>query len=312
MPAAEVDVPADLVRRLILDQHPDLAGLPVRKLANGWDNVVFRLGDDLAARMPRREVAAGFLRNEQRWLPVLAPRLPLPVPEPLRIGEPGFGYPWPWSVVPFLPGRPAADTPPSDSREAAVAIGRFLGALHVAAPGDAPDNPFRGGRLAQRSATFAENLHIVAAEIDCATHAAIMRTWTAALAAPAWDRPPVWLHGDPHPANILVHNGHVSAVIDFGDITAGDPATDLSLSWMLLPAEFHGTFREAYRQAGAAPDGARGDLLGGVPDEVQDPLWLRARGWALNFSLVFLAHSADNPQLRAIGQRTLAAVLADG
>jgi len=313
MPAAEVDVTPDLVRRLLRDQHPDLAELPVKALANGWDNVVFRLGDDLAVRAPRREAAVGILRNEQRWLPLLAPRLPLPVPEPVRTGEPGSGYPWPWSIVPFLPGVPAADTPPADLRVAAAAIGGFLGALHTRAAMDAPVNPVRGVPLTQRSATFAENLHLVAAELDCATHSAIMRSWTAALAAPQWDSPPVWLHGDPHPANILVHEGRVSAVIDFGDITAGDPATDLSLAWMMLPTDCHDAFREAYRRAGIASGGALGDAPDAVAsaDDPHDPLWLRARGWALNFSLVFLAHSADNPQLRAIGQRTLVAVLAD-
>lgn len=301
MPAAEVDVTAKLVRRLLREQHPDLAGHSVEVLANGWDNVVFRLGGELAVRMPRREAAAAILRNEQRWLPVLAPRLPLPVPEPVRTGEPGSGYPWPWSIVPFLPGRPASDTPPSDSRAAAVAIGGFLGALHTPAATDAPVNPVRGVPLTQRSETFAQNLQIVAPEIDDATHAAIARTWDAALAAPRWDGPPVWLHGDPHPANILVNQGRVSAVIDFGDITAGDPATDLSLAWMLLPADSHDAFRAAYGNAAS-------DLRESASTD--DSLWLRARGWALNFALVFMAHSADNPQLHTIGRRTLTAVLA--
>ncbi len=156
--------------------------------------------------------------------------------------------------------------------------------------------------LAWRSETFSQNLQIAAAEFDAAMHAAITRTWQGALTAPEWGGPPVWLHGDPHPANILVRDGRVSAVIDFGDITAGDPATDLSLAWMMLPAECHGTFRAGYREA-----------LGDAPNSTGavDPLWTRARGWALNFSLVFLAHSADNPRLHAIGRSTLAAVLAD-
>lgn len=331
MPAAEVDVTAALVRRLLREQHPDLAELPVRKLANGWDNVVFRLGEELAVRMPRREAGAAILRNEQRWLPVLAARLPLPVPEPVRAGEPGAGYPWPWSIVPFLPGTPAADTPPADPREAAVAIGGFFGALHTPATSDAPVNPVRGVPLARRSATFAENLRIAIpdAGIDDSTRAMVVRTWESAVAAPEWDGAPVWVHGDPHPANILVRHGRVSAVIDFGDLTAGDPATDLSLPWMMLPTRCHDAFREAYRRAqrdaerdaqretgdqprevpAAAPDPSQ--PLAAKADDARDPLWLRARGWALNFALVFLAHSADNPQLRAIGRRTLAAVLAD-
>jgi aminoglycoside phosphotransferase (APT) family kinase protein len=293
MPAAEVDVTADLVRRMLRAQHPDLADLPVQRVANGWDNVVFRLGGELAVRMPRREVAAGILLNEQRWLPLLAPRLPLPVPAAVRIGRPGPGYPWPWSIVPFLPGRPASDTPPSDLRAAAVVIGGFLGALHQGAPPDAPANPVRGVPLARRAAAFEQNLGSVAAEVD---QAAVTRTWEAALAAPPWDAPGIWLHGDPHPGNILVRDGRVSAVIDFGDITAGDPATDLALAWMMLPAGCHEAFREAYHRSASVRAG--------------EPLWLRARGWALNFALAFLANSADDPRLRAVGRHTLAAVLA--
>ena len=292
MPAAEVDVTADLVRRLLAEQHPDLALMRIELLANGWDNVMFRVGDDLAARLPRREMAAGILLNEQRWLPELAPRLPLPVPAPVRTGLPGGGYPWAWSVVPFLPGAPASAAPPDDPRDAAVVIGGFFGALHAPAPPDAPANPYRGVPLERRSAMFAENLSLLEGQVD---RGAVLRVWEAALAAPKWDSTPVWLHGDPHPANILVHDGRVSGVIDFGDITSGDPAADLSLAWMLLPAECHDGFRAAYEEAGHG--------------RVGDPLWLRARGWALGLALVFLAYSADNPQLSQIGSRTLDAVL---
>ena len=116
MPAAEVDVSPALLGRLLDAQHPDLAGLPVTVLANGWDNVVFRVGDGLLARLPRRELAAQLVSHEQRWLPDLAPRLPLPIPAPVRSGQPGLGYPWPWSIVPYLPGQVAADTPPEIGR----------------------------------------------------------------------------------------------------------------------------------------------------------------------------------------------------
>lgn len=300
MPAAEVEVTEELVHRLLTDQHPDLAGLPLAMMANGWDNVVFRLGVELAVRMPRREAAEALIRHEQRWLPILAPRLPLPVPAPVRIGVPAGGYPWSWSVVPFLPGRAASDTPPTDFPHAAADIGAFLGALHVPAAQDAPANPVRGVPLARRSGTFAENLGIVAAEVD---RDAVVRIWEEALAAPTWAGPPVWLHGDPHPANLLVADGRLSAVIDFGDITAGDPATDLSLAWMLLPLDTHEAFRAAYREAG----GTASTLTA----HYEEALWRRARGWALNFAIVFLAHSADNPQLHEVGRRTLASVLAE-
>jgi aminoglycoside phosphotransferase (APT) family kinase protein len=311
MPAAEVEVSADLVRRLLAEQHPDLARLPVEFLANGWDNELYRVGDGLVARLPRRALGAEILKNEQRWLPGLAPRLPLPIPYPERTGIPACGYPYSWSVVPYLPGVPAAQASWFDPAAAAAAVGGFLGALHVPAPADAPANPFRGVPLAERAGTFAANLALLTGQAD-QDHAGrdhagrdhvdrgtVLRVWDAALAAPGYDGPPVWLHGDLHPANILVNDGQVSGVIDFGDITAGDPATDLSAAWMLLPLGCHAGFWSAYQAAGGA--GGRAD----------DALRARARGWALNFAIVFLAHSEDNPVLAETGRRTLSTVLED-
>jgi aminoglycoside phosphotransferase (APT) family kinase protein len=261
-------------------------------MANGWDNVMCRVGDHLVARLPRRAVAARLLMHEQQWLPVLQHRLPLPIPAPVRTGQPGLGYPWPWSIVPFLPGQVAARNPPADLQDATVSLGRFLGVLHTPAAPDAPVNAFRGVPLAARGAADTQNL---SAADDLVDRTAVMRVWEAAVAAPQWDRSPVWLHGDLHPANILVHRGRISGVIDFGDLTSGDPATDLAVAWMLLPPDCHDTFRNAYS---AASEHA-----------ASDDTWTRARGWALALSLVFLAHSADNPLLAEIGHHTLSAVL---
>ena len=298
MPAAEVDVTAGLVRELLAAQHPDLAWRPVEFLANGWDNVIFRLGEDLLARMPRRALGAQIIAHEQRWLPVVAPRLPLPIPCPVRTGAPGLGFPYPWSVVPYLPGVPAAGADgggvPLDLAAVAADLGGFLRAMHVAAPAGAPANPFRGVPLSQRAAAFEAHLALLTGPATAgafADEAAVRRAWAGALAVPPYDGPPLWLHGDPHPANVLVENGHVSGIIDFGDITAGDPASDLSMAWMLLPLDWHDAFRAAY-------GGVAGDL------------WRRARGWALALGVAFLANSADNPQIHGIGRRTLAAVLA--
>ena len=294
MPAADVEVSADLVRRLLADQHPDLGRLPVEFLANGWDNELYRVGDGLVARLPRRALGAQIITNEQRWLPGLAPRLPLPIPCPERTGVPACGYPYSWSVVPYLPGVPAAQASSFDPAAAAAAVGGFLGALHVPAPADAPANPFRGVPLAERAGIFAANLARIGGQVD---RDAVLRAWVAALAAPGFDGVPVWLHGDLHPANILVNDGQVSGVIDFGDITAGDPASDLSVAWMLLPPGFHVSFWSAYQAAG----GRAGDALRA-----------RARGWALNLAIVFLAHSEDNPAPRQVGRRTLSTVLRRG
>jgi aminoglycoside phosphotransferase (APT) family kinase protein len=265
----------------------------VEFLANGWDNELYRVGDGLVARLPRRAFAAGIIKNEQRWLPGLAPRLPLPIPCPERTGVPACGYPYSWSVVPYLPGVPAAQASSFDPAAAAAAVGRFLGALHIPAPADAPASPSRGVPLADRAGTFAANLALLTGQ-GHAGRDAVLRAWDAALAAPGYDGPAVWLHGDLHPANILVNDGQVSGVIDFGDITAGDPAGDLSVAWMLLPLDCHARFWSAYQAAGGRVDHALG---------------ARAKGWALNLAIVFLAHSEDNPVLRDVGRRTLSTVL---
>jgi aminoglycoside phosphotransferase (APT) family kinase protein len=249
--------------------------------------MVCTVGADVLARLPRRAQAAELVAHEQRWLPVLAPALPLPIPAPVRVGQPACGFPWNWSVVPFLPGRVAAIAAPENLASAAVALGEFLAALHVPAPLAAPVNPFRGGPLAARADRFTEHLGLIASGPDVDAASAI---WESAVEAPAWADPPTWLHGDLHPANILVDAGRISAVIDFGDITSGDPANDLSLAWMMFPARERDVFRQAYGKA-------------------DDHTWSRARGWALSMALVFLTFSADNPLMARIGQRTFGEVL---
>ncbi|MFI7591398.1 aminoglycoside phosphotransferase family protein [Micromonospora sp. NPDC049359] len=286
MPAAEIPVSVELVRGLLDQQHPDLADLPIEILANGWDNLVCRLGAELLVRLPRRAVAAELIAHEQRWLPELAGRLPLPVPAPVRVGQPTTRYPWSWSVVPFFPGRIVALSAPGDPGAAAATLGAFLDALHMPAPPEAPVNPMRGIPLLGRAPGVLNGL----AHVDPADRAAALRVWEVAVAAPAWGGPPRWLHGDLHPANILVDRGRISAVIDFGDITSGDPATDLSVAWMLFPVEPRAALRRAYGRA-------------------DDATWERARGWALALSLVFLTHSQDNPLMRGIGERAFRLVL---
>lgn len=296
MPTAEVDIGPELVRTLLSDQHPDLADRPLSLLANGWDNVLLRLGDDLVVRLPRRAAAADLVRHEQRWLPHLAPRLPLPVPAPVRTGGPTERFPWSWSVVRYLPGDVAARTPPHDADSAAQDLATFLGALHSPAPKDAPRSPVRGVPLPARAEAVAKNLGAARRILPPGTADHLEAVWHTALSAPGWPSDPVWCHGDLHPANVLVDDGRISAVIDFGDLTAGDPATDLSVAWSLVAAEARPRFWAAYADAGGPVD---------------DALLLRAGGWATSLALVLVTHSADMPLLDRVGRATLAAVLTD-
>jgi aminoglycoside phosphotransferase (APT) family kinase protein len=289
MPAAEVDIDEALVRALLREQCADLAGLPLVQVAAGWDNVIFRLGDDFTVRLPRRAVAATLVEHEQRWLPELATRLPLPIPAPVRAGRPGASFRWPWSVCRWLPGDIAARVAPGDASAAAAILGRFLAALHEDAPPDAPVNPYRGIPLEQRTERVVEATEILGDRIN---RREVLACWSELVTAQPWAKPPVWLHGDLHPANVLVDEGRVSAVIDFGDLTSGDPATDISLAWMLFPRDARRGFREA---------------IGRVDDDT----WARARGWALALGLVYVANSADNPLFSDLGERVIDAALAD-
>jgi aminoglycoside phosphotransferase (APT) family kinase protein len=249
--------------------------------------VTFRLGGDLAVRLPRRAVAVPLLHNEQRWLPVLAEVVPLPVPAPVRTGGPGAGYPWPWSVVPWLEGATADAHEPAPA-EVAV-LGRFLRALHHPAPPDAPRNPVRGVPLEDRAEAFALRLAPVADAIDAEAVRAVFAE--GAAAPPSTER--VWLHGDLHPRNLLVRDGRLAAVLDWGDLCAGDPATDLMALWMLAEPAVHGAFWDVY--GGPAP-----------------ALVARARGWAALLGTVLLGvglHDGD-PAYAAVGRRTLEGLLA--
>ena len=243
-PAAEIDVTPDLVRMLLSEQHPDLATLPLRRVAWGWDNDIYRLGDELSVRLPRRLAGAVLILHEQRWLSEIAVGLPLPVPVPVRVGSPGSGYPWTWSVCPWLPGTEIEHVEPDDWGAAARQLGEFLAAVHRPAPPEAPANPYRGVPLADRAAIFAAALDLLDAGVDTAL---LMDEWHRASEADPWEHPPVWLHGDVHPLNVLVDLGRISAVIDFGDMTAGDPASDLAVAWMLLSPEVRPVFRDAVR-----------------------------------------------------------------
>lgn len=289
MPGAEVPLGEDLIRRLLAAQHPDLAGLPLGERVNGWDNVMVRLGPDLAVRLPRRAAAADLVRREQAWLPRLAPLVEatgVRVPVPVRTGRQGAGYPWPWSVVPWLPGASAAAVPRSERRFAGT-LAAFCRALHRPAPAGAPVNPVRGVPLRARDAAVRARL-----ATGAVPHAGeVGRLWEDLVGTAPWDGPARWLHGDLHPANMVVRDGALVAVVDFGDVTAGDPATDLATAWLTLDAA------------------SRAELRAALADRYPASVWPRARGWALGIGAALCAHSDDAPGLRRLGEETVAAVL---
>lgn len=245
----EIEITADLVRGLLQEQHPDLAGLAVREIAGGWDNQQWRLGDELAVRMPRTERAPELQLKERRWLPVLAPRLPLPVPNPVRAGEPSARFPKPWTIMTWVPGEPLDRTTISRGDHAAGALADFLRALHVEAPADAPAGSDRGGRPGLHTEGFDHLFHAV---VPDGLADGVRAVWDDAVAAPGWEGPPVWVHGDLHPANVVVSDGTLSGVIDFGDLFAGDPAWDLAAAWVILPEGAAPRFFEAYGRADEA------------------------------------------------------------
>lgn len=251
----------ELVRRLLQEQHPDLADLEIREVVGGWGNQMWRLGDELAVRMPRTPRAPELLLREYRWLPEVAPRLPLPVPVPVRLGQPSELFPRTWLVTQWVAGEPA-DFAPITADSAADTLATFLQALHVPAPADAPsDSTTRG--VSMRNLGIVEMVEYVGAGDD------VREVWADALAAPEWDGPAVWLHGDLHPANVVVANGTLAGVIDFEELCAGDPAGDLAAAWVLLPAGGAKRFFDAY--------------------PVDEATVQRARGWAVLRSLFLIS-----------------------
>ncbi|MEU6742187.1 phosphotransferase [Streptosporangium sandarakinum] len=276
MTHTEIEITAELVRDLLRDQHPDLADRPVRLGALGWANQLWRLGDDLAVRLPWvGESADELLRKEHAWLPVLAPRLPLPVPVPQRLGEPSPRFPRPWIVTTWVPGEPADRAPVTRGAEAADALAAFLTALHRPAPDEADtDGQGRGGPLAGSAKWVAQQLASATGLGLVPDPDAVRAVWEDAAAAPDWAGPALWLHGDLHPANVLTADGALCGVVDFGALFAGDPAVDLAAAWTLLPDGAADRCHAAYRPA---PDAAT---------------LRRARGWAVIRALVGL-HVGD-------------------
>ncbi len=284
----EVDTNVSLVRQLLNTQFPHWANLPIRHAhSTGTGNALYRLGDDMVVRLPRIPSAVGQVDKEQEWLPILAPRLPLNIPIPLAKGRPSDGYPWHWSVYRWLEGEDATTAPIDYPRQAATDLARFIIALQrIEATGGPPPgghNFYRGVPLAMRDH---ETREAIAALHDVIDTDEVTAAWDTAIQTPAWNGVPVWLHGDLHAGNLLIQQGRLSAVIDFGGLGVGDPACDVMAAWVFLSAENRPLFREVL--------------------QVDDETWDRGRGWALSFGLIALPYyQTTNPVLAAIARRAI-------
>ena len=258
----KININVSLVRRLINMQFPQWADLPVKPVEfSGWDNRTFHLGEYMSVRLPSDEDYSFQVENEQHWLPKLAPFLPLPIPIPLAIGEPGEGYPWNWSVYRWLDGKTASIDRIADLSQFATSLAEFLVSLHgcdvTDGPEAGPHNFYRGGDLAVYDAETREAIAALGDHIDVDT---ITEVWNTALAS-TWHSPSVWVHGDIAVGNLLVENGRLSAVIDFGQLFIGDPACDLVIAWTLFANKSRDAFRSVLK--------------------LDTATWARARGWAL-------------------------------
>jgi len=295
MHADEVGTDVALVSRLLAVQFPHWAGLPIEPVPSaGTDNALYRLGDDMVVRLPRREQDSERLEKERRWLPRLAPLLPLAVPVPLADGMPIEGYPYEWSVYRWLKGHDATVERIDDSSELATDLAQFIFALHQIDPTGGPSpgehNAFRGVPLATRDPATRAAIASLGGAIDIG---AVTATWESALRSPEWEHPPVWIHGDLDSRNVLVEKGRLSAVIDFGCLGVGDPACDVMVAWKLLSADTRVLFRTVL--------------------SVDESTWARARGWALSQALMALSYYTleTNPVLVREARRWLEEVLAD-
>ncbi len=288
----EIDHSVELVRQLLVAQHPQWADLPITAVdSTGTDNALYRLGDHLVARLPLRPSSTKPIDKEHRWLPVLAPLLPLAIPVPLARCAPTEIYPWTWSVYPWFDGVDAT-TAPLDLERAAVDLAAFMRVLHSLDPTGGPvpsrANFGRGVPLADRDRMTREAIAACAGLVDTA---AVSALWEEALHAPVWDRAPAWVNGDIASGNLLVQEERLTAVIDWGGLGVGDPAVDLIVAWEL----FDGPSRDRFRH----------EL------DVDDAMWARGRGWALSTAVMALPYYQDtNPYMARQAAEKLTVLLA--
>ena len=294
MHADEVDIDEGLVRRLVDEQFPRWTKLPLQRVYSaGTDNAMYRLGDELVVRLPRKPDTSGRAAKEFRWLPALAPLLPLLVPVPIELGGPGGGYPSNWTICRWLDGENPTIDGQSDRIRVATDLAGFVGALQAIDPSDGPPpgahNFGRGAPLRSRNDSMRASITASRGLVDVD---AIAAAWEADLNAPLWPHSPVWIHGDLAPGNLLMASRRLTGIIDFGGLGVGDPACELLPAWNF----FTGAAREVYRAA-----------LG-----VDDDTWARGRGWALSVAVIALPYYLNtNPVIVAWARRMIEEVLAD-
>jgi aminoglycoside phosphotransferase (APT) family kinase protein len=295
MHADEVDTDPSLVRRLLASQFPQWAKLPIASVpSGGTDNALYRLGDDMVVRLPRRQRTTATLKKERRWLPSLAPHLPLRVPLPLADGQPADGFPFEWSVYRWLEGKDMTVGPVTDLTRLATDLGEFVASLQRIDPTGGPSpgehNFFRGEPLARREESTRAAIASLGNTVD---REAVTAAWKAALRAPEWKQESVWIHGDLDARNLLVERGRLCAVIDFGCLGVGDPACELMVAWKVLSPETRDVFRSRL--------------------SVDEGTWARGRGWALAQALGALSYYTleTNAVLVREAGRWLDEVLAD-
>jgi aminoglycoside phosphotransferase (APT) family kinase protein len=289
MHADETPTDVPLVRRLLAAQFPEWAAFPLEPvLSAGTDNALYRLGNDMVVRLPRIHWAVGGVDKDFRWLPLVAPLLPLAIPAPLAKGKPADGYPWNWGVYRWLQGENPTVDRIRDPDSLARDVAQFVDALHrIDVAGGPPAS--RGVPLAMRDDPTRTAIAALEGTIDAD---AVTAAWDAALRTPAWSGPPVWVHGDLLPGNLLLQGGRLTGVIDFGEMGVGDPACDLIVAWGLLTPEARNVFRAEL--------------------DVDDATWARGRGWALSIALIALPYYRDtNPALAATARHLIREVLAD-
>ena len=290
MHANEFEIDIALVKGLVSNQFPAWADLPLKPVPSiGTDNALYRLGNDKVVRLPRIDWAVGDVEKECHWLPKIAPFLPVAIPTPIAKGSPTKEYPWPWSIYHWLEGtNPVVGKIPDPHLLTRDLVG-FIQALHKI---NLPNGPIssRGVPLKQKQDIETQKaLKQLDGLIDVQAAAAI---WNDALKAPHWTEPPVWVHGDLSPGNLLLQNGKLSAVIDFGNLGIGDPACDLIIAWNLLPAQM----RQAFRAG-----------LG-----IDEATWQRGRGWALSCALIALPYYKEtNPVLATNARYTIEEIIND-